>query len=144
MHILIFRHPIAISKVEIAGSTDEVFRMGPILVSRALGSKMNQKMLCDSQNKISTSVMDGLIKHSQCNKEHCIGPDVASKNLHVLKVGFFFPKTVEIEYAPILCAAVEREWREDEIFKGEPGLEGELCKGGRLSLVPAADGADLA
>ena len=36
--------------------------MGPILVSRALG-KINQKMVCDPQNKFPTSVRDGLIPH---------------------------------------------------------------------------------
>ena len=56
LHILNFWRPIAISKFEIAGPTDEVFRMGPILVSRAFGSKINQKMECDTQNKFWTSV----------------------------------------------------------------------------------------
>ena len=37
--------------------------MGPILVSRASGSKINQKMVCNPQNKFLTSVRDGLVRH---------------------------------------------------------------------------------
>ena len=36
--------------------------MGPTLVSRAFGSKVNQKMVCDPQNEFSTFIKDGLLR----------------------------------------------------------------------------------
>ena len=64
LHTLIFRPPLAVAQFEIAGSTDKVFfQIGQIPVSRAFGSKTNQKMVCDPQNKFSTSVRDGLMSH---------------------------------------------------------------------------------